>query len=232
MVNKVDLEVSLRTSVGKGASRASRRNGIIPAVIYGANKPAVAIELNPKALIAQTKIKGFKTRQFVLKITGGAEELTLCQNIQYHKVKDTPLHVDFLRIDPKKEMTLNIPVEIIGTEICKGIKNGGLLNLVERHIELICFPTNIPSSIIIDITEMNIDDSITMKDIKLPEGTRFAAKISDEFNPTVVTINPPQEEEVIATDAPVSAEVPSAKGKDEPTKADDAKKDDAKKDKK
>ena len=211
MINKVELEVSIREGVGKGASRAVRKSGLIPAVIYGANRPAISIQLDPKQLMVQTKIKGFKTRQFILKIPNNPDELTLCQNIQYHKVKDTPLHVDFLRIDPKKEISLNIPVEIIGTEVCKGIKNGGLLNVVERHIELSCLPTNIPSSIIIDIAE-----SITMKDLKLPDGAHFTSHINDEFNPTVLTIQPPAEEEIIPDSAPTSAEVPSEKGSDKP----------------
>lgn len=216
MTNKVEMEVSIRKSVGKGAARAIRKIGLIPAVIYGANKPAVSVELNPKQLMVQTKIKGFKTRQFMLKVKGGDDELTLCQNIQYHKVKDTPLHVDFLRIDPKKEITLNIPLEIIGADVCKGLKNKGLLNIVERHVELNCRPTNIPSSIIVDISNLDIADSITMKDLKLPEGVFFKTQLTDEFNPTVLTIQPPAEEEVIPDSAPTDTEVPSEKGSDKP----------------
>ncbi len=218
MANKVEMEVSIRNGVGKGASRAVRKTGLIPAVIYGANKPAVSIELNPKQLMIQTKIKGFKTRQFVLKVKGMDDELTLCQNIQYHKVKDTPLHVDFLRIDPKKEITINVPVEIIGIDVCKGLKNGGLLNVVEKHIELNCLPTNIPSSIVIDITNLEIADSITMKDLKLPEGVHLKTQLTEEFNPTVVTIQPPAEEEIIPDSAPTASEVPSDKGSDKTDK--------------
>ena len=218
MANKVEMEVSIRNGVGKGASRAVRKTGLIPAVIYGANKPAVSIELNPKQLMIQTKIKGFKTRQFVLKVKGMDDELTLCQNIQYHKVKDTPLHVDFLRIDPKKEITINVPVEIIGIDVCKGLKNGGLLNVVEKHIELSCLPTNIPSSIVIDITNLEIADSITMKDLKLPEGVHLKTQLTEEFNPTVVTIQPPAEEEIIPDSAPTVSEVPSDKGSDKADK--------------
>lgn len=215
MSNKVTLEVSSRAGVGKGVARSIRRNGLIPAVIYGNKQAPISIELDPRALIVQTKIKGFKTRQFVLKIDGKEEELTLCHNIQYHKVKDTPLHVDFLRIDPKKEIEIEIPLEIIGTDVCKGIKLGGLLNIVHREVKIKCLPSNIPESIVIDITDLEIADSITMADLKLPSEAKLVETITEEHNPTVLTIAPPQEEEVISDEAPEATEVPATKVKDE-----------------
>ena len=100
MTNKVVLNVKPRQTSGKGAARATRRAGLIPAVIYGNKQDPELISITPKDLLKQMQTKGFRTRQFELEIEGKAKkELALCQAIQYDKVKDCPIHVDFLRID-------------------------------------------------------------------------------------------------------------------------------------
>ena len=134
MTNKVTLKVQKRDNSGKGAARATRRAGLIPAVIYGNKQEPELIAITPKDLEKQMQIKGFRTRQFELEIEGtGKKELALCQAIQYHKVKDNPIHVDFLRIDLNKEVTVEIPFKFIGEDVCKGVKKGGVLNIV-NHI--------------------------------------------------------------------------------------------------
>ncbi|MDR0367376.1 MAG: hypothetical protein LBH41_02255, partial [Rickettsiales bacterium] len=103
MANKVSLNVGKREDSGKGAARATRRAGLVPGVIYGNKIPPEIISIDPKELLKQMKTKGFKTRQFELAIDGKTE-LALCQAVQYDKVSDAPIHVDFLRIDPNKEI--------------------------------------------------------------------------------------------------------------------------------
>lgn len=135
MSNKVSFKVFKREKSGKGSARAVRRNGLIPAVIYGNKKEPELISIEPKLLLKQMEIKGFKTRQFELEIEGDSKkELALCQDIQFHKVKDYPIHVDFLRIDVNKEISIEIPFKFIGEDICVGIKKGGALNVIRRVI--------------------------------------------------------------------------------------------------
>lgn len=222
MENKVTLLVGKRDKGGKGAARAVRKNGLIPAVIYGNKQEPEMITVEPKLLIKQMGIKGFKTRQFELEIKGtGKKELTLCQAIQYHKVKDNPIHVDFLRIDLNKEITVSIPFKFVGEDVCKGVKKGGVLNIVTRYADVVGKPGALVDSVEIDVTDLDVVQSIHASEVKLPSGLKFA--LHDDF--TIATIASATSE-VVGNDSTVqSADVPSAtEGKDEAKKADNAKK--------
>lgn len=201
--NKVTLKVQIRENSGKGAARATRRADLIPAVIYGNKQDPELIAVSPKELLKQMQTKGFKTRQFELEIEGtNKKELALCQAIQYHKVKDNPIHIDFLRIDINKEITIEIPFKFENEETCIGIKKGGVLNIVQRSAEIICKPSDIVDEIIVDIA--TLEEAIHSDAITLPKGLKF----ENHENFTIATITAQMAEEV-ETEIEAS-EVPSA----------------------
>ncbi|MDE6224148.1 MAG: 50S ribosomal protein L25/general stress protein Ctc, partial [Alphaproteobacteria bacterium] len=195
-----------RENSGKGAARATRRAGLIPAVIYGNKQDPELISITPKDLIKQMQTKGFKTRQFELEIEGkNKKELALCQAIQYDKVKDNPIHVDFLRIDLNKEITVEIPFTFVGEATCAGVKKGGVLNIVNRSADIICKASDMVDSIEVDVSKLDVAESIHSDAVQLPNGLRFANH--EKF--TIATITSAVSE-VVETSAPESAEVPSA----------------------
>ena len=225
MVNKVTLKVQPRENSGKGAARATRRAGLVPAVIYGNKQEPELVAIEPKDLIKQMQTKGFRTRQFELEIEGkGKKELTLCHAIQYHKVKDNPIHVDFLRIDLNKEITVEIPFRFVGEDVCAGVKKGGVLNIVTRMADVVCKPADMVDAIEIDVANLDVAESIHSGSVKLPRGLKFASH--EQF--TIATIASAVEN-VVDTAAPVSVDVPSAT--EEKAKAKEAEKanDEAKK---
>ena len=206
MANKVTLKVQKRDNSGKGAARATRRAGLIPAVIYGNKQEPELISIEPRDLIKQMQIKGFRTRQFELEIEGtNKKELALCQAIQYHKVKDNPIHVDFLRIDLNKEITVEIPFKFVGEENCKGAKKGGVLNVVTRIAAIVCKAADMVDAIEVDVSDLDVAESIHSDSVKLPKGLKFASH--EKF--TIATIASAVQE-VTETAAPETTDVPSA----------------------
>jgi len=198
------MSVISRAKAGKGAARATRRAGLIPAVIYGDKKPAELISVEPKEFYKQMRVKGFKTRQFELTL-GGKPELALCQNVQFDKVKDTPIHIDFLRIDLNKEISIEIPFVFVGETASPGIKAGGVLNIETRAAPVVCKPADIVDEIKVDISSLGITDSIHSDKITLPKGIRF--EDTEPF--TICTISAAVAEVVEEVAAPAAAEVPT-----------------------
>ena len=196
------LNATKREKAGKGASRANRRAGLIPAVIYGDKKEPVMIALEERVLVAEMAKKGLWTRQYEISVDGDTFRV-LCQDIQKHPVSSRPLHADFLRISKNSVLTLDIPLEFTGEAVAPGIKKGGVLNIVHRTIEVKCTPDNIPESFVIDLSNAEIGDSFLASAIQLPAGIKLTAE--EDF--TVATIvTPTQEEE----EAPVAAATEAA----------------------
>ena len=177
------LNAVKREKAGKGASRAKRREGFVPAVIYGDKKEPLIIALEEKVIVAEMNKKGLWTRQFNI-VVDGQDNRVLCQDIQKHPVSSRPMHVDFLRISKDAELTLDIPVRFENEAICPGIKLGGVLNVVHRTLEAKCKADNIPEAFVIDLAKVEMGTSITAFSIQMPEGVRLAA--TEDF--TVATI--------------------------------------------
>ncbi len=177
------LDAVKREKAGKGASRAKRREGFIPAVIYGDKKEPLIIALEEKVVVAEMNKKGLWTRQFNV-VVDGQNNHVLCQDIQKHPVSSRPMHVDFLRISENAEMTLDIPVQFINEATAPGIKLGGLLNIVHRTLEAKCKADNIPEAFVIDLAKAELNTSITAFSIEMPKGVKLTA--TEDF--TVATI--------------------------------------------
>lgn len=177
------LNAVKREKAGKGASRAKRREGLVPAVIYGDKKEPLIIALEEKVVVAEMNKKGIWTRQFNIVVDGQSNHV-LCQDIQKHPVSSRPMHVDFLRISKDAELTLDIPLRFENETTCPGIKLGGLLNVVHRTLEAKCKADNIPEAFVVDLSKAELGTSITAFSIQLPEGVKLTAQ--EDF--TVATI--------------------------------------------
>ena len=192
------IKATKREKAGKGASRAIRLKGSIPAVIYGDKKAPEMISLEEKVLVAEMNKKGLWTRQYEI-LVDGEKHLVLCQDIQKHPVSNRPIHADFLRISKDSVLTMDIPLHFIGEDVCPGIKKGGVLNIVHRTLEVKCKADAIPEEFIVDLSTGEIGDSFDAFAIQLPAGVKLTAQ--EDF--TVATIVTAQEE--VKEEAPAAA---------------------------
>ncbi len=163
------LSVSKRDNAGKGAARAVRKQGKIPAVIYGNKKEATLIALNPIELKKEMHKEGFFSHVFSLQVDGKAIDEAIVKDVQFHPVTDRPLHVDFLRVSANSEIAVVVPVHFLNEEKSIGLKRGGILNVVRHEVEVLCTPKNIPEYLELDLAEGNIGDSFKISAINLPK---------------------------------------------------------------
>jgi len=201
------LTATVRDKVGKGAARAVRRQGLIPAVIYGGKEPPIAISLPFRELDLKVHAGGFMTT--VVEIVVNGETIrTLPRDFQLDPVADRPLHVDFLRLVAGSTITVEVPVHFANEAGSPGIRRGGVLNVVRHRVELECPADAIPDHIVADLTGLDINDSLHISAIRLPEGV----KPTVERNFTVVTVAAPagvkEEIRAAAEAAAAAGEVP------------------------
>lgn len=187
MSENYQLTATVREKVGKGAARAARRQGMIPAVIYGGNEPPIAISLPYREIDQKINAPGFLTAVAEIKVN---EEVirALPRDYQLDPLRDSPMHVDFLRITKGATVTVEVPVNFINDQASPGIKRGGVLNVVRHTVELVCPAESIPSEIIADLTGMEINDSLHISAVPLPEGVKPTI---DDRDFTVATVAAP-----------------------------------------
>lgn len=169
MAQVYTLNVELRDKAGKGSARAARRDGRVPAVIYGAKKAPVMVTIKQNELIAILNRGGFLSNQFEL-VVDGKKERVLPRDMQLHPVTDQPLHVDFLRLSKGTQVTVEVPVHFFNEEKSPGIKRGGVLNVVRHEVELNVPATEIPGSIDVDLEGLDVGEAVKISDVALPEG--------------------------------------------------------------
>lgn len=209
MVDSTTMDAQARVGAGKGAARAVRRSGRVPAVIYGNKKDPALISLHPVELMKNLRSGHFYTSIYEFEVDGVKEEV-LPRDVQFHPVTDEPLHVDFMRFGAKTKFAVDINVTFINEETSVGLKRGGVLNVVRHTVEFMCSPNNIPDEIIIDLAPFDIGDSIHISAVDLPTG--IEATITDrDF--TIATIQAPTVASE-ATDEEAEDVVDSAEGAD------------------
>lgn len=187
MTETPTFSAQARSRVGKGAARAARRAGAVPAVVYGANKDPLAITLDPMALRVEFNKPEFFATLYDIECDGQTERV-LCRDLQLHPVTDVPLHADFLRVTESTRINVDIAVLFENEEESPGLKEGGVLNVVRHSVEVICRAGAIPESIVIDLTGLEIGDSVHISEVSLPAGVQ--PTITDrDF--TIATIAPP-----------------------------------------
>lgn len=166
-----ELKAEAREQVGKGSARAVRREGKVPAVIYGDKQSPLAIALSYKDVFYKIHGGGFLTTLATIDV-GGKKIQVLPKDYQLDPVKDTPLHVDFLRVSKNTVVTVEVPVHFINEEKSRGIKRGGVLNIVRHQVEFTCPADSIPEFIEVDLAGTDIGDSLHISIVKLPEGVK------------------------------------------------------------
>ncbi|MBT6036789.1 MAG: 50S ribosomal protein L25/general stress protein Ctc [Kordiimonadaceae bacterium] len=186
MANQV-IKAELRTKAGKGSSRAIRRDGRIPAVVYGAKKDVTMITVDHVSIMKLLNTGAFLSSTYDVEVDG-KKEMVLPRDVHFHPVNDRPLHVDFLRLAQDAMIAINVPIHFLNEEECPGIKGGGIINAVRHDLELNCPANNIPEGIDIDLTGLELGDSIHISDITLPEGV---TPVIDDRDFTVATIAAP-----------------------------------------
>ena len=185
MSDLLTLSAETRERAGKGASRALRREGRVPAVIYGNNQEPLSIHVEAKALYKLLMTGHFFNSIVELTIDGKAER-TLPKDVAFDPVTDRPIHADFLRLNKNSKVDVAVPVHFTNEEASPGLKRGGVLNIVRHEIELVCEADKIPEEIEIDVTGYEVGDSIHISAVTLPAGSVSAITDRDFTIATIV----------------------------------------------
>ncbi|HJO68187.1 MAG TPA: 50S ribosomal protein L25/general stress protein Ctc [Rhodospirillales bacterium] len=197
MAQATVISAARREHLGKGASRAARRDGQVPGIIYGDNKDPVPIAMDPTVLSKQIRQTGFFSRVFEVDV-GGEKHRVLARDLQLDPLTDRPIHVDFMRFGADTRLNVEVEVVFENEHECPGIRRGGVLNVVRHTVELSCLADNIPEFISMDLTGLEIGDSVHISAVALPQGVSPTVTDRDFTIATIAapTLLPVEEEEV------------------------------------
>ena len=185
MSDALTLPAEARERAGKGASRQLRREGRVPAVIYGGKEEPLMIHVEAKELVRQLGTGHFMNSIVEIEL-GGKTIRALPKDVAVHPVNDRPEHVDFLRMTKGAKVEVNVPVVFANEEASPCLKKGGVLNVVRHELDLICDNDKIPSEIVIDVTGKDVGDSIHISEVSLPAGSESAITDRDFTIATLV----------------------------------------------
>jgi len=174
-----DLVAQERTGTGKGAARQARRAGLVPGIVFGGDVDPLPINIPFNALLTRLRQGRFKSTLFNLKVEGHDDVRVICRDVQRDVVKDLPTHLDLIRLRRTTKIALFIPVEFLNEEEAPGLKRGGVLTVVRPEVELIVTAGDIPEKLTVDLTGLEVGDTITISSITLPEGAK--ATIDRDF---------------------------------------------------
>jgi large subunit ribosomal protein L25 len=174
-----NLEAIVRTGTGKGAARQTRRDGMVPGVVYGGGVEPLPIQIPHNVLLKKLRAGRFLSTLFNLKVEGHDDVRVICRDVQRDVVKDLPTHLDLMRLRRTSLVSLFIPVEFINEEECTGIKRGGVLTIVRQEVELRVTAGDIPEKITVDLHGLPMGEVITISSVKLPAGSK--ATIDRDF---------------------------------------------------
>ncbi|HET7816822.1 MAG TPA: 50S ribosomal protein L25/general stress protein Ctc [Sphingomicrobium sp.] len=216
MSEQLTLPAEARDRAGKGASRALRREGRVPAVVYGEKKEPLSIHVEEK-LLSKMLSTGHFMNSVVMIDFHGKPHRTLPKAVDFHPVSSRPIHVDFLRIGEHTKVTVAVPVRFDNEEASPGLKRGGVLNVVQHELQIVCDAAHIPDEIHVPLDGLDIGDTVHISQVRLPEGVKPANE-DDDF--TVATIVAPsamkaEEEEAAPADAVPTVEGEEVEGEGE-----------------
>lgn len=189
------IEASVRDDLGKGASRRLRREGYIPAIVYGGDKPPVSLTINHNELLKHLDHEAFFSHILELNVDGETDEVVL-RDLHRHSFKTTVvLHADFQRITRGQKMRMNVPLHFENREESKGAKAGGVVSIIHNEVEIECLPRQLPEYLTIDLSDLDVNEAIHLSEIKLPEGIGIPElALGEEHDVAVVAIHPPKVE--------------------------------------
>ncbi len=207
----IELNATLRTDQGKGASRRLRLTNVLPAIVYGSGKDPVSITLQQKDIQHKLPDESFYSQVLALNIEGKSEDV-LIRDIQHHPYKMEVMHMDFIRIDAKKVVHVFSQLHFSGDEVAPGVKTeDGVVNHIITEVEVECLPKDIPEFIAVDLSEMHVGDIIHLSDLKLPEGVEvLALKQGEEHDTAVVGMHVRKVVEEVEDEAPEAPEAPES----------------------
>ncbi len=172
-----ELAAALRDQTGKGRCRRLRRQGRVPAVIYGSGKPPLSLSLEHEELRRHLEQEAFYSHILTLRLTDGSEKVVL-KDLQRHPYKPQILHLDFLRIDEHELLTMRIPIHFVNEDKCAGVKQaGGIISHLMTEMEVICLPKDLPEYIAVDLGPVMVGTTVHLSDLDLPEGVQAAALV-------------------------------------------------------
>jgi large subunit ribosomal protein L25 len=192
-----------RDTVGKEGARKIRQRGLIPGVIYNSSTTSIPVTVDPKQIIKilRSSTGGNTIFQFSLEGERQTERRVIIRDLQYHPIKETLLHVDLYEISLDEEITVKVPIELVGE--AKGVANGGVLNHLLWELEIECLPTRIPPKIEVDVSALDIGDIITVADLPIPEQVKVLQDPEDPVvSVTFVTVKEEAEEEAAEVTEP------------------------------
>ena len=209
-----DLEATVRAGTGKGAARQARRDNLVPGIVYGGGVDPLPINIPFNVLFKKLKEGRFLSTLFNLKVEGHDDVRVICRNVQRDTVKDLPTHLDLMRLRRTTKVKLFIPVEFTGEDVSVGLKKGGVLTVVRQEVELLVTAGDIPESLTLDVTDLDVGDVATISMIDLPAGAKPTIDrdfvIANISAPSSLRSSDDEEEgEEVAAD-----EVPTAGGDD------------------
>jgi large subunit ribosomal protein L25 len=214
MTETVNLHADVRERAGKGAARAVRRAGRVPGVVYGGKKAPLLVSIDPRDIKRGLEAGIFFSTIYNLDV-GNEVERVIPRDVHMHPIKPLPQHVDFMRVTADTRITVEVPVHFLNEEECPGLKRGGVLNVVRYHVEVECGIDNIPQGFDLDLTGLDIGDSIHASALTLPAGVELTITDRDF---TVATVAAPTvvSEEDTAAGAAAAAEgaAPAAEGEE------------------
>jgi large subunit ribosomal protein L25 len=205
MSDQLTLPAEARDRAGKGASRALRRDGRVPAVVYGEKQEPLSIHVEEK-LLSKMLSTGHFMNSVVMIDFKGKPQRTLPKAVDFHPVTSRPIHVDFLRIGEHSKVNVAVPMRFDNEEASPGLKRGGVLNVVVHELELVCDAAHIPNEIHVSLEGLDIGDSLHISQVKLPDGVT-PAHAEEDF--TVATIVAPSAMKAEEEEAAPAGEVPT-----------------------
>lgn len=222
MSAQIEINASVRETHGKAAARRMRREeGLIPAVVYGAGKAPVSLTLNHNEIIKALENEAFYSQILNLKIEGQkTKQKVVLKAVQRHVYKPKVEHLDFFRVSAKEKLTMNVPVHFLNAETCKGVKEqGGVVIHAMNEVEISCLPADLPEFIEIDLADLELNHSVHLSELKLPEGVEVVALThGEDHDLAVVSIQMPK----VVEDEPEEVEAAAEEGDATEAKADDA----------
>jgi large subunit ribosomal protein L25 len=201
------LSAEPRARAGKGAARATRRAGRVPGIIYGDRQDPVLISLEPRELSRALANRSFFATLVDVALDGAAHR-TLPREVQLHPVSDAPLHVDFMRVGGATSVTVVVPVVFVNHEMSLGLRRGGILNIVRHGIELNCRVDAIPDHLTVDLSGLDIGDSVHISAVAIPEGSRPTIRERDFTIASIAASSAVREEAATAAAAPPPTAAP------------------------
>ncbi len=187
-------KVQKRTDEGKGASRRLRRQGKVPGVIYGADKDAVLITIDSNFIEHTIEDPRVYNTIITIEVEGGDNETAVLKEVQRHQVNGRVTHVDFQRIDENRKIKKRVPLRFVGQDVAPGVKMGGFMTFFLSSVEIRCYPKDLPTEIVVDVSDMMPATTKRLSDLDLPEGVELTALLhgKPEYDQAVVAVSKPK----------------------------------------